>query len=139
MTKSQTSAIQKLESLLGEDPIRRILLAKEYDIQNWLSRAYVQLASRKEPLNAKDAASLGYECAFKIVEVRERAYEIMFTKLCGDCTRRVASSTDPQANRRRYFLEPQYPAFEEVIEREPKKHPITIVNLTELVKEVFGM
>lgn len=105
MTKPQTSATQKLQNLLGDDPVRRIIVAKEYDIQHWLSGAYLQLASRKEPLNAEEGSSLGYEIAFKIVEVRERAYENMFNKMCGDCRRRVVSPNNISTNRRTNFFD----------------------------------
>ncbi|KAK7679650.1 hypothetical protein QCA50_017362 [Cerrena zonata] len=74
MAEYRTTAIQKLEVLLGEDPVRRIVLANEYRISSWLSGAYLQLASRTDALTPQEGSSLGYECAFKVVEFRERAY-----------------------------------------------------------------
>ncbi|KAK7679649.1 hypothetical protein QCA50_017361 [Cerrena zonata] len=85
MTKTTQTAIQKVLEGLKADPIQRILLAEQYGISGWRLDAYAQLASRREPLSAKEASSLGYERAFKIIHMRERAYEQIFSAGCDDC------------------------------------------------------
>ncbi|KAH7925641.1 hypothetical protein BV22DRAFT_1128872 [Leucogyrophana mollusca] len=53
------------------DPIDKIGLARDYDVQEWLVPALNELAKRKEPIGMKDADKLGMELALKVAAVRE--------------------------------------------------------------------
>lgn len=150
---TQLAIPRVLEGLKG-DPIRRILLAEQYTINGWRLDAYVQLASRREPLSAKEASDLGYERAFKIIHMRERAYDQMLSTVCEDCSEKTNISSQqlqvkPQDSNPWGFPVPYQASkptpfvFGPVVEKTSTKppvltHPITRFDFRKLVKEVFG-
>ncbi|KAH7925678.1 hypothetical protein BV22DRAFT_1010702 [Leucogyrophana mollusca] len=54
------------------DPVDKICLANDYDVQQWLVPALDALATRKEPIGMKDAERLGMELTLKVAAIRER-------------------------------------------------------------------
>ncbi|KAJ6618890.1 hypothetical protein B0H10DRAFT_1947289 [Mycena sp. CBHHK59/15] len=65
-------AIKRLAGQLT-DSVERIVLARKYDVADWLRRGYTDLARREQGISADEAALLGWECAFRISQVREEA------------------------------------------------------------------
>ncbi|KAH8102049.1 hypothetical protein BXZ70DRAFT_930001 [Cristinia sonorae] len=67
-------AIQEL-STKGLDPIKKITLANQYSIPQWLPPAYVDLCKRPEPLTEVEACSLGLPTVVRVAKAREIARE----------------------------------------------------------------
>ncbi|OCH84254.1 hypothetical protein OBBRIDRAFT_799251 [Obba rivulosa] len=63
-------AIRKLSVLL-DDPIQRIVLAKTYHVTEWLVPALNALARRAETLQPADVEQIGVDYALKVAAVRE--------------------------------------------------------------------
>ncbi|KAI0654482.1 hypothetical protein C8Q70DRAFT_521812 [Cubamyces menziesii] len=63
-------AVQRLETLAT--PIDRILLAREYDIPNWLENAYYDLCVREDSLTYDEGVRLGMADVILIAELRQR-------------------------------------------------------------------
>ncbi|KAL5529507.1 hypothetical protein ACEPAG_5492 [Sanghuangporus baumii] len=70
-------AIRKLR-VLRIDPIRKIMLARTYNItdyeSDWLPTAYFSLVTRADPLTLEEAEELGMETTMKLTEIRESRY-----------------------------------------------------------------
>ncbi|KAH7928711.1 hypothetical protein BV22DRAFT_1044493 [Leucogyrophana mollusca] len=58
-------------SPMAIDPVDKICLARDYDVQQWLVPALNALVKRKEPIGMKDAERLGMELALKVAAIRE--------------------------------------------------------------------
>ena len=84
MAKPQASFIHKLQERLANDPVKRILLAKEYAIEDWLLGAYEQLVSRKELITVEGVSTLGLDCIVKIARVREWVLTERIRRLGGE-------------------------------------------------------
>ncbi|KIJ63371.1 hypothetical protein HYDPIDRAFT_156204 [Hydnomerulius pinastri MD-312] len=70
-TSIRDQSLVELRTLL-EDPIDRILLAKEFDIEGeWLLEAMNELARRPKPLGMEDVERLGVEFVIQMAAVRE--------------------------------------------------------------------
>ncbi|KAH7916587.1 hypothetical protein BJ138DRAFT_289051 [Hygrophoropsis aurantiaca] len=54
------------------DPVDKISLAKDYDVDEWLVPAIHDLVKRKEPIGVKDVEKLGLDLALKVAAIRER-------------------------------------------------------------------
>ena len=52
--------------------IRRVQLAKKYDIPEWIPKAYTELVNREKWLTDEEAEELGSETAFEISRYREQ-------------------------------------------------------------------
>ncbi|KAI9060514.1 hypothetical protein FKP32DRAFT_1595264 [Trametes sanguinea] len=63
-------AIQRLESLAT--PIDRIVLSRQYDIKQWLEKAYYDLCTREEPLTLDEGERLGMADVIAIAGLRQR-------------------------------------------------------------------
>ncbi|KAG6330948.1 hypothetical protein ID866_8141 [Astraeus odoratus] len=53
-------------------PVDRVVLARQYDIKDWLLPALNQLARRHEPTSLEEAGRMGIDFALKLASVRER-------------------------------------------------------------------
>ncbi|KAJ6497541.1 hypothetical protein C8R45DRAFT_983315 [Mycena sanguinolenta] len=53
------------------DCIERIMFARKYDVSAWLRSGYIELARRKDIISSKEAATIGWEAALQICELRE--------------------------------------------------------------------
>ncbi|RXW19668.1 hypothetical protein EST38_g6174 [Candolleomyces aberdarensis] len=59
------------EVLVELDPVDKILLARQFDVSDWLKPAYVNLCQRSKPLSTTEAGRLGAETAALIAQARE--------------------------------------------------------------------
>ncbi|KAJ2922399.1 hypothetical protein H1R20_g14696, partial [Candolleomyces eurysporus] len=59
------------EGLVKLDPVDKILLARQFDVSDWLQPAYVELCQRSKPLSTTEAGKLGAETAALIAHARE--------------------------------------------------------------------
>lgn len=64
-------AIQALQPHLLLLPARKIVLAREYGVYEWLRTGYIHFATRQESLYVEDAIALGIDNALKLVCIRE--------------------------------------------------------------------
>lgn len=64
------AAIAALTTLVG--PLDKVVLAREYNIRDWLLPSLKELAVRPEPITPEEASRMGFETAWKLVSVRER-------------------------------------------------------------------
>lgn len=55
------------------DPIEQILLAKSYNVPQWLHSGYDAIAQRSRMLSLDEAEQLGYPTAIRVFQVREQA------------------------------------------------------------------
>jgi hypothetical protein len=76
-------AIEEL-SKFTMDPVTRIILARQYNIQKWLFAGYEDLAKRTEPISISEAEQLGRDTAILIFQIREESLaRFLVTKLEG--------------------------------------------------------
>ncbi|KAH7907393.1 hypothetical protein BJ138DRAFT_1014582 [Hygrophoropsis aurantiaca] len=68
---ARQQAIDQMESM-SIDPIDKICLARDYDVDEWLAPAVNDLVKREEPINVNDVDRLGLEFALKVAAIRER-------------------------------------------------------------------
>lgn len=54
-----------------EDSIAKIELASRYNYDDWMRKAYEELAKRPDPLSIEEARRIGMDAAFHIAQVRE--------------------------------------------------------------------
>ena len=65
-------AIDNLTPLLRNgNPVRWLLLARQYDVHEWLFDALYALVHRRETLRLDEVEPLGIATVMKIVEIRE--------------------------------------------------------------------
>ncbi|KAG6333533.1 hypothetical protein ID866_5558 [Astraeus odoratus] len=62
------SAIRALDSL-QIDPVDRVALAQQYDIQEWLVPALNELAKRLEPISFEEGCRMGFDTALKLASL----------------------------------------------------------------------
>ena len=76
-------AIAKL-SQMTLPPIEKVILAKQYDVDQWLAPALNELAQREASLDMQDASRLepvvGWDFILKIAQVREKLPQPTFTQ-----------------------------------------------------------
>ncbi|KAJ7157511.1 hypothetical protein C8R43DRAFT_400925 [Mycena crocata] len=65
-------AIRQLDAM-GLSSVLRILLARQYDVANWLRTGYTELARREEGISLEDAAKIGWEATVRLYHTRETA------------------------------------------------------------------
>jgi len=65
-------AIQQLTGQ-GMGPVERIVLAKQYDVSVWLRSGYTEIARSGEGISVEDAGKIGWETAFRLYKLREKA------------------------------------------------------------------
>ncbi|RXW12282.1 hypothetical protein EST38_g13572 [Candolleomyces aberdarensis] len=80
-------AVKALETdvLVELGPVDKILLARQFDVSDWLKPAYVELCQRSKPLSTTEAGRLGAETAALIAQARETyrdSREYLDTRFC---------------------------------------------------------
>ncbi|KIO04195.1 hypothetical protein M404DRAFT_48882, partial [Pisolithus tinctorius Marx 270] len=72
-TGLSNAAIEYLDCLLRPlDPITKVELALQYNIQEWLLSALLMLARRSAPISIEEGRRIGFENALKLASVREK-------------------------------------------------------------------
>lgn len=79
-------AIEEL-SQVGMNSVTKVLLAREYKIQDWLLAGYQELAKRDETISFPEAERVGKDTAILIFQIREDIFRRM-TQNWG-CTQRI--------------------------------------------------
>ena len=69
--KIRDMAIQELTKR-PLDPVKRITLAEQFNVPQWLSTALVELTKRPEPVSDADAEVLGMRTVVRIARAREQ-------------------------------------------------------------------
>lgn len=64
--------MKKLDELLSETPIEKILLAQKYNLSSWLVSGYERVCSQVTGLTVADGERIGYKTAFLLSIARER-------------------------------------------------------------------
>jgi NACalpha-BTF3-like transcription factor len=66
-------AVKALEndSLAKLEPVDKIILARQFEVSDWLRPAYMKLCQRSKPLSTTEAGKLGAETAALVAQVRE--------------------------------------------------------------------
>jgi len=72
---------QAIDSLQHLPPRRRVALAQEFNISEWLLPALKELAEQKEPIGVKDVEEIGLDFALKLAHVRYDAYAAALKKV----------------------------------------------------------
>jgi len=68
-------AVAEIEDIdITDDPVKRLLLAKQLKIKKWLAPAYVALCTRTDPIKASEAEKLGIYTFVTLVAAREAIY-----------------------------------------------------------------
>ena len=68
-------AVSQIEDIdVTVDPVSRVLLAKQLNINKWLAPAYVALCTRADPIKASEAEKLGIYTFVSLVTARESLY-----------------------------------------------------------------
>jgi len=70
-------------SKLGISSARRINLARDYHIREWLLPSLVAYAQQEDAITADDVDLLGWEVVLKLLQARERMGNIYFNSLTG--------------------------------------------------------
>jgi len=70
-------AIDNLRSITETNPILAVAMAKQANVDDWLVPAIEALAKRDAPISIDEVEILGIEMALKIMQVRERAINIV--------------------------------------------------------------
>jgi len=77
--EARNLAIQQLDNGNDIRSVDRILLARQYDVPNWLRIGYTGLAQQHQSISREDAEKIGWETAFQLC----RAREMSMVKSCG--------------------------------------------------------
>jgi hypothetical protein len=71
MNDFRAAAIENMEPLFDDSTsVDQILLAKRYDITDWLHRAVIRIVMRQDPLSRAEMERLGFQTAADIIQVR---------------------------------------------------------------------
>ena len=85
-------AVAKIEDIdVIDDPINRVIVAKQLNVKKWLASAYVALCTRKDSIKASEAEKLGIHTFVTLVAARENFYRDHFQSTMID----RASSVSP--------------------------------------------
>jgi hypothetical protein len=68
-------AIQQLQSRSDINSVERIVLARQYDVAAWLRTGYIELVQRRDIISREEAEKIGWQTAFLLGQVREKACE----------------------------------------------------------------
>jgi hypothetical protein len=75
LTRVYRRAVAEIEDIdVTDDPVKRVLVAKELNINKWLAPAYVALCTRTDPIKASEAEKLGIYTFVTLVTARESIY-----------------------------------------------------------------
>ncbi|CAE6480061.1 unnamed protein product [Rhizoctonia solani] len=80
-TELRKRLLPRLEKLLSD--VDKIVYAREFDIEGWVTPAYIRLYRRVEPLNTEEAEKLGFKIAMLIFRLREEKYSAAYQQCCG--------------------------------------------------------
>jgi len=69
----------KVLSKVTMNPVTKVLLAREYNIQEWLLAGYDELAKRKETISLDEAEQLGKDTAIRLFQIREESLADFYT------------------------------------------------------------
>jgi hypothetical protein len=72
-TELRREAIKGL-SKLDLDPVDKVMLARDYKVQNWLVEGYTTLVMRDAAPTLVETRKLGYETSFQLYEMREETF-----------------------------------------------------------------
>ena len=109
----RTKAIKAMEDpMLGmdADPVYQIVVARKFDVPEWLVPSLNALVQREKPLDLSDGVRLGMEWALKVAEARECGaapgyptcqYCPRATPICGSC---YSSITNPRCGSCRNWI-----------------------------------
>lgn len=75
--KIRTTAIDNLRTISFDDPIFAIILARDYNVDQWLQPAFHKLAKRQKSLSPPEIRALGDEYVAKICKIRDRAIDLI--------------------------------------------------------------
>ncbi|KZV69818.1 hypothetical protein PENSPDRAFT_537495, partial [Peniophora sp. CONT] len=64
-------AIRRLHPLLIQAPLERLIIAREYVVDEWVDDACRQLVEREQPLDEKEAARIALSDVVRIYMARE--------------------------------------------------------------------
>ncbi|KZV72000.1 hypothetical protein PENSPDRAFT_684027 [Peniophora sp. CONT] len=80
----------------GKSSIEKVLLARRYDVAQWLTDGLTLLAAQREPISATIRDSLGWETYGRVMEIRERWRQEAWTKVqaASTCSQNQASWSD---------------------------------------------
>jgi hypothetical protein len=68
-------AVAKIEDIdVTDDPVKRVILAKQLNIKKWLAPAYVALCTRTDPIKVSEAEKLGMYTFVTLITAREAIY-----------------------------------------------------------------
>ena len=78
-------AVAKIEDIdVTDDPVNRVIVAKQLNIKKWLAPAYVALCTRTDPIKASEAEKLGIYTFVTLVAARESLYRDGFQSTVKD-------------------------------------------------------
>lgn len=67
-------ALRELTPIKISDPIEKVILGRNYKVEEWVLDAYVALVKRDAALSLKEGRILGYDTAFKLCEIRDESF-----------------------------------------------------------------
>jgi hypothetical protein len=71
MNDLRAAAIENMEPLFDDSTsVDQILLAKQYDITDWLHQVVIRIVMRQDPLSRAEMERLGFQTAADIIQVR---------------------------------------------------------------------
>ncbi|KAF8216987.1 hypothetical protein K438DRAFT_2007695 [Mycena galopus ATCC 62051] len=73
--EARNLALQQLHRRTDIQGVERILLARQYDVAPWLRLGYRDLAKRADLISREEAEKIGWETAFLLSQVREKAWK----------------------------------------------------------------
>ncbi|KAF8891870.1 hypothetical protein BD779DRAFT_153819 [Infundibulicybe gibba] len=71
MERVKTTAIKRMEILIPS-PAERIVLGRQYHVDEWVVQGFMKLIERVDPISIDDGRRIGFEWAFMIAAMRER-------------------------------------------------------------------
>ena len=70
-------ALAEIENIdVTNDPVKRLLIAKQLNIKKWLAPAYVELCTRTDPIKVSEAEKLGVYTYVTLMTSREAIYRV---------------------------------------------------------------
>lgn len=73
-------ALNKLDKSLLAEPIKRYVLGKKFDREDWQLSALTTLVTREQPVSVSEAQQLGWDVYVKLAEYRERCQVVPWTR-----------------------------------------------------------
>lgn len=71
------------EKVLGD--VDKIVFAREFQVDKWITPAYINLCRRTEPINSEEAAKIGLDGVLLISRTREEWYTSFQGARCRSC------------------------------------------------------